>query len=53
MPEPITQKLEILRTNPYQLLSGGPNKGVILNNGAVLVIIGRPNVRKSSSLKRF
>lgn len=45
----IQQKLEVLREQIYQLLSS-TQQGVILNNGANIVIIGRPNVGKSSLL---
>ncbi|RTL12454.1 MAG: tRNA uridine-5-carboxymethylaminomethyl(34) synthesis GTPase MnmE [Neisseriaceae bacterium] len=45
----IQQKLELLREQIYQLLSS-TQQGVILNNGANIVIIGRPNVGKSSLL---
>jgi len=45
----IKQKLEILREQIHQLLSS-TQQGVILNNGANIVIIGRPNVGKSSLL---
>jgi tRNA modification GTPase len=45
----IKQKLEALREQIHQLLSS-TQQGVILNNGANIVIIGRPNVGKSSLL---
>ena len=45
----IKQKLETLREQIHQLLSS-TQQGVILNNGANIVIIGRPNVGKSSLL---
>lgn len=45
----IKQKLEVLREQIHQLLSS-TQQGVILNNGANIVIIGRPNVGKSSLL---
>lgn len=45
----IKTKLELLRSQIYALLSS-TKQGVILNNGANIVIVGRPNVGKSSLL---
>jgi len=45
----IKEKLALVRQNIHQLLAN-TKQGVILNNGINLVIIGRPNVGKSSLL---
>ncbi len=45
----IKTKLEALQQEIYTLL-GSTKQGVLLNNGANIVIIGRPNVGKSSLL---
>lgn len=45
----IHAKLEILQTEVYKLLNS-TRQGVVLNNGADIVIVGRPNVGKSSLL---
>ena len=45
----IHEKLKTLKQNIYKLLNI-TKQGVLLNNGANLVIIGRPNVGKSSLL---
>lgn len=45
----IKAKLEALQQEIHQLL-GSTKQGVILNNGANIVIVGRPNVGKSSLL---
>lgn len=45
----IKSKLELLQHEIHQLL-GSTKQGVILNNGANIVIVGRPNVGKSSLL---
>ncbi len=45
----IHAKLEALRSEIYKLL-GNTQQGVLLNNGANIVIVGRPNVGKSSLL---
>lgn len=45
----IKTKLEVLQQEIYKLL-GSTKQGVILNNGANIVIVGRPNVGKSSLL---
>ena len=45
----IKHKLELLQQEIYKLLSS-TKQGVVLNNGANIVIIGRPNVGKSSLL---
>jgi tRNA modification GTPase len=48
----IKDKLEILQINIKKLLNS-TRQGVILNNGANIVIVGRPNVGKSSLLNRL
>lgn len=48
----IKDKLEKLQTEIKKLLAN-TKQGVILNNGANIVIIGRPNVGKSSILNRL
>lgn len=45
----IKTKLEALQQEIYTLL-GSTKQGVLLNNGANIVIVGRPNVGKSSLL---
>ena len=45
----IKNKLELLQQEMHQLLTS-TKQGVVLNNGANVVIIGRPNVGKSSLL---
>ena len=45
----IRTKLEVLRTEIRSLLAN-TKQGVLLNNGANIVIVGRPNVGKSSLL---
>lgn len=45
----IKDKLVVLREQIYKLL-GSTKQGVILNNGANIVIVGQPNVGKSSLL---
>ena len=45
----IKEKLEIIRNEIYPLLQN-TQQGVLLNNGANIVIIGQPNVGKSSLL---
>lgn len=48
----IKDKLTLLQTDIKKLLAN-TKQGVLLNNGANIVIIGRPNVGKSSLLNRL